>query len=323
MSSEKYSNNGNGNLNASITNSATTVILVSVASFPATGQFSILVETELMLVTAVSGNTFTVTRGVEGTTAVSHTGGSIVSQVMTKRALDQIISDNSQIGALSGLPSSEKAGRIYLSTDSPYGFHDNGSIWDAFELPILKKPILSDWSLINAKSGGTLTTLTQANGSVFLYGPTDTADSTTLALKNIPSAPYKCTFYIKPYLLQANYTSFGVAWLQSSNAHFKGLYQYSNIPTLFLEVGRSLNGTYGITTSITALKTLNIFNWYRLRDDNTNQYYEVSADGFNWITVYSDARNTDITADKVGFFINPRNADGNVVAASLLSYKET
>jgi hypothetical protein len=40
-----------------------------------TSQFRVLVGTEIMIVTNVSGTTFTVTRGAEGTTAASHSSG--------------------------------------------------------------------------------------------------------------------------------------------------------------------------------------------------------------------------------------------------------
>lgn len=55
--------------------------------FPTVPQFRLLIENELILVTAVAGAVFTVTRGVEGTTAAAHAGGTGVFQVLTAAAL--------------------------------------------------------------------------------------------------------------------------------------------------------------------------------------------------------------------------------------------
>jgi hypothetical protein len=73
--------------------------VASSASFPAavtgTSQFhitedDITKQSEIILVTNVSGTTWSVTRGVEGTTPVAHTTGFTVVQVLTKNFLDTV-----------------------------------------------------------------------------------------------------------------------------------------------------------------------------------------------------------------------------------------
>jgi nitrous oxidase accessory protein NosD len=49
------------------------------------------IDTEIMEVTGVSGTTFTVARGVEGTTAAGHTTGATVTAPVTARALNNLI----------------------------------------------------------------------------------------------------------------------------------------------------------------------------------------------------------------------------------------
>ena len=52
---------------------STTITVASAAGFPTgSGPFNILVDSEVMTVTAVNGKTWTVTRGVNGTTAAPH-----------------------------------------------------------------------------------------------------------------------------------------------------------------------------------------------------------------------------------------------------------
>jgi len=87
MPTEKFSNTATSTLNASIGSGDTTLVLVSAALFPATPQFRINVEGELMLVTGVAGGTLTVTRGIEGSTASAHLAGAPVVQIVTAGAI--------------------------------------------------------------------------------------------------------------------------------------------------------------------------------------------------------------------------------------------
>lgn len=73
-------------LSNALNNSATTFDVASVSNFPATGNFRIRVEEELMLVTGVSGSTLTVQRGIEGSSAVTHNAATPVYGVLTRSA---------------------------------------------------------------------------------------------------------------------------------------------------------------------------------------------------------------------------------------------
>ncbi len=66
-------------LSSSIDATATTLTVASATGFP-TAPFRVKVDSEVLYVTAVSGAVFTVTRGVDGTVAASHSGGAVVAQ---------------------------------------------------------------------------------------------------------------------------------------------------------------------------------------------------------------------------------------------------
>src|SRR5207247_4762369 len=74
-------------LNGAILAGDTSLIVTSAASFPASGQFRILIGDELLLVTAVAGTTFTVTRGIENTTAAAHANGASIYHTLTAAGL--------------------------------------------------------------------------------------------------------------------------------------------------------------------------------------------------------------------------------------------
>jgi hypothetical protein len=72
-------------LTSGIDNSTTSITVADGASFPAGVSFAIQTENEQMIVNSKTGNTLTVTRGANGTTAASHPGGSGVNTAFDQR----------------------------------------------------------------------------------------------------------------------------------------------------------------------------------------------------------------------------------------------
>lgn len=93
---ENFANDYESALFAGISNSDTSLTVDSATGAPA-ANFRIRVENEFMLVTNVSGTTFTVTRGIEGSTAVSHSAGAVVTHVLTAAGLSTGIADGRPI----------------------------------------------------------------------------------------------------------------------------------------------------------------------------------------------------------------------------------
>lgn len=87
MALEQLTNKAASTLSAAITSGATSLTVASAAAFPTNGNFRVIVDNEIMLVTAVSGTTFTVTRGAESTTAASHASGAAITHVLTAASL--------------------------------------------------------------------------------------------------------------------------------------------------------------------------------------------------------------------------------------------
>ena len=96
---EQIANNASTTLNGAITNVATTLIVTSAAAFPTAGTFRLLIESEYMTVTSVTGTTFTVTRGAESSTAAAHASGVAVVAVLTSAAFAQIKTDSKTLSA--------------------------------------------------------------------------------------------------------------------------------------------------------------------------------------------------------------------------------
>lgn len=77
-----FANGAQSPLATSINAGSPSLTVLSALSFPAT-PFRVVVDQEIMICTALLGNTLTVTRGTEGTAAASHAAGAIVTQSVT------------------------------------------------------------------------------------------------------------------------------------------------------------------------------------------------------------------------------------------------
>lgn len=139
---ETFSNHQGTVLAADINSSTTTVTIASATNFPSRPQYRIRVDDEIMLVTARTGTTLTVTRGSEGTTAASHTSPAVVSVVFTAAGIGnytyEVTPDicEGRLTGVSGVPidtssSSTTRTTIYYT---PYTGNRvrlyNGTTWD-------------------------------------------------------------------------------------------------------------------------------------------------------------------------------------------------
>jgi len=149
MPVELFANNAQTTLNGAINNLVTSLVVTSAAPFPTASstavppsQFRIRVEDapagsginlEFMRVTDVSGTTFTVARGQEGSTAASHASTSAVTLVVTGAALTAMPSNISSEGTLATRPAATAVpiGFYYFANDDNGGtmYRSNGTAW--------------------------------------------------------------------------------------------------------------------------------------------------------------------------------------------------
>lgn len=123
---ENFANDYATTLSSGIDASTTSLTVASATGAPA-ANFRLRIDNELLLVTNVSGTTFTVTRGVEGTTAASHSSAAVVTHVLTAAGLAAafeqpgvaatITADRTFQGQLIETPVTANTGTGYTVTD--------------------------------------------------------------------------------------------------------------------------------------------------------------------------------------------------------------
>jgi hypothetical protein len=324
MATEKFGTLGRNALNGAINNSTTSIVLWDVSTFPTSGQFRVIVDRELMTVTAISGKTFTVTRGVESTTAIAHLTGANVIHVLTTGAYNQSIADNKQSGAYASLPAVEKAGRMYETTNSIFQLRDTGAAWKAYG-PIrpLKPLASSDYTWLNQGSA----TGDFSGGTLALYSSTSSANSNNILYKAAPSTPWTVTIHCQIWpCLTTNFNSCCLSFIETSSGKFSNMQcgQSSTIIGLWVEkwnTATSYNSEYTSGTYPTSIATA--LKWFQLADNGTTRYYRVSWDGIYFYEVYSVGRTDFLTPNAVGVSIRQDGSDNALKAFRIYSWVET
>ena len=136
---EQIKNFGTTVLNGAIDGSTTTVVVLDGSVFPATGNFRIVVDSEIMLCTSRTGNTLTVTRGAESSTAASHLDAAPIAHILTAGSLLTYIQEQSIQSVVAGRG-------VSVDITSP------------------KNPIVNMAGIIPASSGGTGQDFTSGSG---------------------------------------------------------------------------------------------------------------------------------------------------------------
>jgi hypothetical protein len=87
---ENISNNASTTLASNCGLTDGTITVTSSTGFPAP-NYRLVIDSEIMLVTAVDGNTWTVTRAQENTALAGHTAGASAMNVLTAQGLQNYI----------------------------------------------------------------------------------------------------------------------------------------------------------------------------------------------------------------------------------------
>lgn len=219
------------------------------------------------------------------------------------------------------------------SGDIVYGVTDPGgtpadAVFDVADLtgqnvyPDFTTPVDGDYAWIN--QGGASVTV-NGNGGIFLLAPADASNNIRIRKKAVPGATYTIT------------TAFLVAMPAEGGTPFVGIgWRASGSGKLIVVTMQEQNGNnlaklqvikYDSPTSFSANVSAVYWNfppvvWFRIKDDGTDRKGYISADGYNFIEVYSETNTTYITADEVLFCVNALNGT-YPIGMTLLSWEET
>lgn len=309
---EQLANNVFSFLAASINDSVTSITVSDGSTFPASGNFRIRINSEIMIVTARSSNTLTVTRGAESTIASSHTVGDRVAVVLTAGGLADYVSENGSAEfyttELQNIPSSASDGAIWKQIDGPYEAYWANSQWNytfmGFPVNIPAQELTSfdivpqDRNFLYQEVGGT----------ICVYGFAQSSGTRIKPFLVSKSSPYCMTMgfayngdvgvsgAVGPMIYESSSTkSYTVILVEN-----RGLYinYWSNL------------STFGATrTTYNEMPNGWPIVWVRVINNGTIRYFQRSPDKVNWVTFLVQAAGTDLTEDYIGFSLYNTNND--------------
>ena len=309
---------GSSTLSSSISAGSTSISVASAASFPSSPEFRIKIGDEVLKVTAVAGTTFTVTRGVEGTTAASHASGDAVEFTLTADGYETFFADYVSKGPWASRPSGSFAGQIYIATDSPYLSRYNGSAWEVFGPLTTRTVNTSGFAQVN---GGTLTT----KGAVYLESPAGTADEIRAYTKAY-TAPATLIAELDVNFYYSDFAHAGVCFRDSSSGKLAchGILQTTGVAKLigqkFSGPSSGYNSDYGSFAAINSYMRYNAqMKWMKLVDDNTNRIWSVSPNGRDWVVLHTVGRTDYLTPNEMGIFTKGLNNVATILRCTNLS----
>jgi hypothetical protein len=321
---EFYSNGAVTTVHTAIDAVSTTLVVETDANFPSLGNFHIKVDSEIMVVTAVSGtspSTWTVTRGAESTAAAVHSSGTFVFNIFSKEALEGLVVELHQgtvVQSRRRLNFVDTASLVWTLTDDPTNQKmditavasggGGGAGINGYE-SAFTAPVLGDFTWVNQGAG----TVTSSSHGLFLRAPATASNNMRLLNVNAPATPYTVTARFAPSIVGENYAAVGLHWYDTVS----GKVVPFRFSTNKIQVQKySAPGTFAATYQEVLAEGSTHFPWLRIADDGTNRVCSMSIDGTNWI-VFHTVGNTDyMTANRVGW--NAEANNGTYDAAVLL-----
>lgn len=213
------------------------------------------------------------------------------------------------------------SGALYFCTDCDAVYRSNGSAWSKIRIGAAAGPPMAD-----PPSSGLTTT---AMGSDAFSSDLD-GRKLTLATSGsgwrveykalTPTSNYTATAYIET-TLGANLFTSGLVLLASNGTTLIVFGpSFDTNASVAVRSTTALNTVSSSPASIDARGLPKLPNWYRIRDDGTNNNFEYSTNGVDWRSAYSASRTAILTPASIGWggFNNSGSASAVVRLRSLV-----
>ena len=287
-------------LDGAVNASTTSIDVVDGSLFPVTGNFRIIIDSEIILVIARSSNTLTVVRAQEGTTGASHSSGADVTHVITSGGIEKLQFDSHRLWGYS-----RPLNKLVA---------DDGSTIIA----------LSDFAWVNQDSA----LATDQAGTILMEVVPEATVELRLLVRNAPSTPYsyiaafQCCMIADP--ADGEVPNFGLVFYESGTG--KGTYlAYLNQGQVTEGLGSHTLHISNVTSPASSMvssliRTDNAFAglpstivWMKMEDNGTNLKYYIGTDSESWVELASVGRTSYMAGgpDMIGWYGAYNNASAN------------
>lgn len=229
------------------------------------------------------------------------------------RISDLEAAQHAQVGTWANRTGSVE-GDLYVCTDSLLQYvHDGSSLQAVYQGRIVTPPASGDWTWINQGTA----TLDGSRGGLFLNVPSAGGTSVKLLVKALPaSSNYRVSIGVRSTVYQNDAHSCGIFATAAASGGVMTSMAFVNAAVEFSK----WNSPTSFNSNYTSFGTSAVggWEWLALYDDGTNRNYQVSRDGYNWLTLHSVTRTDHVTPAYWGVGFNARKA----VQANWFCYKE-
>ena len=313
---EQFANQASANLNGAITSSATSITVQSEVNVPASGTFRVLIDSEYLQVTAVSGTTWTVVRGDGGSTAASHLNNATVTLIVTKEAVNALVCIQAA--------GTETSNRRVLNFINATVADNSGSARCDITIPLSQTieaawttpPATSSWTGVDMtgnSSSSSFGTFSASGPGVFLRATQVSGDWGDVVRMQYIGYSSNSTLIarVEPFITGQNYQSVGVGFYSSSSGKFSSIrFTDNNDGGLQVDKWTSTTSYSAAYLSLPPSQEVK-WTWVKLQDNGTNRIYSVSADGNNWILLYSVSRTDFFTPNAFCIWADANNHNGS------------
>ena len=281
-------------------------------------------------------NTLTYFSGGGGTSIGPENAGTGISIDATDPAVPVISSTvaslalSGRVATYSALPTGlgpSDSGKAYLVDADGLIYVWSGTSWPASGAGLkvssnsgYTTPPTTGWSQLNPGSCQYRTD----SSSRTIQAPVESALNLHCEVRPLPATTkWRVTAAIRMFQFSLMYTLGGVILLDSASNKCKvASVQYISSPDFgFFFQNFSNLSTFVSTYAGTGTFYQNSDVWIRLEDDGTNLKFYVGLDSETFFLIFSHARTTYLTPDKIGFAVSPQNSTRGA-AVKLLSWKE-
>jgi hypothetical protein len=281
---------------------------ISDASFlPAVGNVTALIESELVLITARTGNVLTIARAQEGTTAAAHAAGVPMYFPLTDAALRSL-----GVQALNGVQATTRRGINLIAANGVQAViaDDAANDWSSVTLSetligggLIYPPSALTWSWAN--QGGAVR---KASGSgIVIESPPSTTDTLNVLYRPMPTPPFTVTALIHGLMPSDAYPNYGLVLHNTTTGAAQTFGLSKDGSTIRFKNWSALAGSNNDAFTINMLSHIFQPLWLQVSDDGSaNRTYRLAIDGVNFVQVYQTTRTSYLTPNAVGFYVDAR-----------------
>lgn len=239
-------------------------------------------------------------------------------------------------------PAAGTAGNQFTASDGvPAKWVDSGSAWRPVIGPCLgtQPPAIANFSQYLA--GGRSTTISDSTGSILMSfsNPNNSEDVRCMTKAAPVSGSYTVTVHVRPTVLSALVSGFGLVWRASSSGNINAFGIIMNTSTITVPefcarystasgTGGSPTYTFSGSNRITLAASLGAcFGdgiWLQMTDDRSaTRTWRFSMDGKHFLDIGSQSRTQDFTPDEIGLWVGNITSTSGAVAALFDSWEVT